>query len=197
MIRTPTMIEAPTVAWFSYRAGENAARPRTRMLAPKTRIRDFTEVYLPIRHKGQTWVYSRAGRIQALLSLHQRSSPTAWEVERLLLGHACRDLCPELLDTLALEAGQHGAATLFLRLDADSPLVEAAQRAGFLCYQRETLLTAHPPKRQTSELGAQYMLRLRREEDPHALFRLYNAAVPASVRMAQGLTLDQWQGAAE
>lgn len=88
---------------------------------------------------------------------------------------------------------------MFLRLVDGSPAITVARRAGFFPSHRETLYRGSP---RASEYGrglldANSRLRPRAPQDDYALFRLYNATTPVSVRQLSGMTLDQWAASRE
>ena len=73
---------------------------------------------------------------------------------------------------------------------------EEARHSGFYPALTEGVYQLQHTAGETNGWGA---LRLRpcTAADAHALFRLYNACVPSTVRSAYGLTLDQWRDAQE
>ena len=85
---------------------------------------------------------------------------------------------------------QKGAERLFLRVAEESPLQDAARRCGFFpgfveeVYRRE---------RPAVDMAVPHLsFRPPYGSDQYNLFRLYNACVPATVRSAFGLTMEQW-----
>ena len=81
---------------------------------------------------------------------------------------------------------------VFIRLDAQSRLLDVARSAGFFPYLKEQLwrleqasqgLDCPPLPMRLSALGGADLL---------PLFQLYNASVPAAVRRCEALTLREW-----
>lgn len=80
-----------------------------------------------------------------------------------------------------------------------SPAVTVARLAGFFPSHRETLYRGSPraPEYGRGLFDANSRLRPRAPQDDFALFRLYNATTPVSVRQLSGMTLDQWTASRE
>lgn len=109
------------------------------------------------------------------------------------------DTITPLLETAAAHAAASGAERVFLRLADGSLAVTLARRAGFFPSHRETLYRAVPAPAGSARglFDADARLRPRAPSDDHALFRLYNAATPVSVRQLCGMTLDHWAASRE
>lgn len=101
----------------------------------------------------------------------------------------------ELLERLILAAGDRSAERIFLRLPTDSAVIYLARRAGFFpCYEEslfEGVVCQAPGDEEVPPLNLHSLL----PSDEYALFQLFNATTPASVRAALGLTCDQWRDA--
>lgn len=154
----------------------------------------FLREMLPGKGERHSLVWARRGRLGAMVSARYRSSPLAWEVDRLFLAPGREDALLELLDGLSSSAVAHRVHKIFLRLPLDSPLVDLARRSGFCCYRKEALYRLRG--------GAQphplpQPLRPRTPQDEPPLFQLYNMAIPAAVRAVEGITLEEWSQARE
>jgi hypothetical protein len=112
----------------------------------------------------------------------------------------------ELLEGLVQSVGQQRAQRIFLRLPAHHPVIELVRRAGFFPYFEETLLVKpvlRPTPAKRPGLGSQangassISLDARMPQDDYGLFQLFSAATPSQVRVALGLTFDQWRDAME
>ncbi|MSQ14638.1 MAG: hypothetical protein EXR50_02075 [Dehalococcoidia bacterium] len=144
----------------------------------------------------KTWVSIRGLTIEGLVSVHSRPKRTAWEVEWLVLypDPSSRErVCLELLQHLAEDGVGSGVEVIFLRLPVDSRETELAKRAGFWPFSVESLLTCNDITAisgDMEELSVDF--RPKTNSDNHGIFRLYHAAMPQSVKEAEGLTLAEW-----
>ena len=190
----------PNLAWPRDRfLGHNAPRPAALWLEALTQRRDRV-----------TQVQWEGMRLGGLASARVRTGCRVWEVDRLYLPSDQWQVSGDrrtthwesgplqLLEQLTREVGAQQAERIFLRLPADSPLVPLARRAGLFPYYEETLLERRdsPPYLDGSD-GAPVVLRDRTQEDDYRLFQLYSAATPQQVRVALGITFDQWRDAQE
>ncbi len=158
------------------------------------RFLDFLGRSLALEAPRQTWVYTQGRSILGMVGVKSRPGTTVWEIERLVgLGSPAADAVLEsLLEHLAYMGGEEGVQKIFLRLPVASPLLTVARRAGFYAYTVERLFRlAQRPALLESDLPP---LRPRRIHDAHALFTHYSRTVPASVRHAEALTLQEWRG---
>ena len=148
--------------------------------------------WLPLGGRRHTWTAVRGLGACALASARRRSGPSAWEVDYLITSQGSETVCWTLLEQLSEELARAGVEKLFLRLKADSPLLEVICQVGFFPYLKERLLAiARAPQ------GLEpwkLPLRERTSADAFALFQLYNAAVPAAVRCNEATTVREWVG---
>jgi hypothetical protein len=75
--------------------------------------------------------------------------------------------------------------------------MDLARRAGFFPCYRETLFQRAASQLPGNGEAPPLNLRSLLPSDEYALFHLFNAATPAHVRVALGLTFDQWRDARE
>ncbi len=141
-----------------------------------------------------TWVSVRGATIRGLISARRRAKRSAWEVEVLIHADDDKGVVLSLLGRMAPGVAKQGAERVFLRLAAESPLVDTVRQAGFFSYAHETLYRA-------GELGSveapDLGLRPRAKADAFGIFQLYSHAVPANVRGVEGATFREWQAALE
>ncbi|MDA0733633.1 MAG: hypothetical protein O2909_03130 [Chloroflexi bacterium] len=101
----------------------------------------------------------------------------------------------ELLEQLTQEAGLRNAERIFLRLPSGLPVITLARRTGFFPYFEETLMEGWAGIVPDHREHLAESIRVRQQQDEYSLFQLFCACTPATVRVALGLTCDQWQEA--
>jgi hypothetical protein len=128
--------------------------------------------------------------------LKRRSGPRAWEIAHLYCDNRPEERLPSLLErAVGFVASQRGER-LFLRVTHETPAEEIAQGCGFRPLFIEDVFSMERPMVTDADPG---MLQLRPPlpADTYGIFRLYNAAYPASARSVMGVTLDQWKDSVE
>lgn len=193
MIRSLYPIDLVALLFFSRRALPNEAITRDRLgRASLLSLEALLEHWFSLRGRRYTWLSSDRGRILGVVSVRSCSSPAAWQIDYLQVSDEER--CLSLLERMSAFAAEQGVKRIFLRLPSGSPLMEGARRAGFSCYTKDYIYRYDRGVGQRAvESLAPYVLRPRASDDEYRLFELYSAAVPASVRTAEGITLNEWQ----
>ncbi len=156
--------------------------------------------HLSPRAVGSAWVWVEAFRVHGIATVSPRSGLQSWEVVNLHLASVPSQPVSELLEETAAAAASRGAERVYLRLEPDDPVVDAARLCGFFPCTRETLYRGSPlqgDSRTGSLFDADSRLREKEPRDDYGLFRLYNASTPVSVRMLVGMTFDQWKASRE
>ncbi|HUF52207.1 MAG TPA: hypothetical protein VMR52_00350 [Dehalococcoidia bacterium] len=141
-----------------------------------------------------TWVSVRGATIRGLISARKRAKRSAWEVEVMINTTDDASIAETLFVQMLGGIGRQGAERVFLRLEADNPLKQAARKAGFFSYADETLFR-RPALQPPSQVDLP--LRKKTKADTLGLFQLYNREVPANVRAVEGMTLKEWQASQE
>ena len=147
--------------------------------------------------KTRVWICTEGFSLRGVASVRDRSSSQAWEVDRLMLREQDVDCCISLLEHVGVVGGELAVQRVFLRLPAASPLLNAAEKAGFLPYATECLYWCE--KRETegkvavNEASPDSIPRRKQAGDEQRLFELYEKCVPVSIRRVEGLTFAQWQ----
>ena len=139
------------------------------------------------------WVWANGFTIRGLASARNRYSTHAWEIDRLLLNEQDDDCCHLLLERLSAAGGESGVKKIFLRLPAESPLVDGARRAGFVPYVTEILYGCEREKVTSYEKPISSSIRRKREGDDYRLFELHKACIPDPIRRVEGMTFREWQ----
>ncbi len=165
-----------------------------------TKIGMLKESFLPQQGRHCTLIRWKGLQVQTLGLVRVRSDPGVWEIERIHIGDDDNDgVAVELLERLSQYVGQRGAERIFLSMPKGSPLIEPARLAGFAPYLCEHLIqgNAGGSRFEYSPLREPDSLRPRQPHEEFALFQLYCASTPVSVRSALGITFDQWRNARE
>ena len=161
-------------------------------------------------------------RLKAVSSARMKGGPRVWEVDRLhVLGidgehyrspldtdkglkHDTESPSPadvessvvEILEGLIRHASGLGAERLLLRLPYGSSVIPLAGRAGFFPCYTETLLYGTGGIKLYHQAQAQAQaskLRPQMSHEEYAVFQLYSASTPSSVRWSMAMTFDQWK----
>ena len=199
MIRALRSTDLVKLSFSGLRKLPNQAKPRNRIGRDNLSLLDL----MPIRYwpsmdgQRQTWVQTQGFKVKGLVSARKRGGPTVWEIDYLVLSSYPPANDMDLLHALILGAGQCGVDRLFLRLAADSPLLDPVRSAGFCFYIREYLYRLDEGDGSTSPDGnpGDNHLSLKSPADEYGIFQLYNSAFPWQVREAEGQTLEEWRGA--
>ncbi len=154
------------------------------------------EHWMPARGKRHTWISSDRSNINGLISVNGGAAPVAWHVDYLLVDD--EEICTELLDAASTAAAYVGIRRLFLKLDKMAELLGVVRRSGFVFYSTRHVYIYHgEPESRVASAQGNYGIRSRRNSDEHMLFELYRSAVPQSIRIAEGLTREEWRGSQE
>jgi hypothetical protein len=142
------------------------------------------------------WVAGSLLQPEIVARMGQVSGPLIWHIKSLFASDAATFELDEALGLLAREAAAAGAIHLNCRVEEDSPVLVAAQRAGFVQSRTEFLyhlLVGERPRDGSVESAAMDLgLRRRIASDDMAIFRLYSAGTPVEVRTHAGMTFDEW-----
>ena len=206
--RTVRPTDLVALVSFDGRIYPNEAKTRDRLGREESSpspLESALEQWFSFATGRQTWISVRGSTLRGLISARRRSSNAAWEVDCLINAAEEESICLSLLDRVSEEAGRGGAEKIFLRLAAESGVVPIARRAGFVpCvvenrYAHQGPVSAERLDGQTprSLAGSALPLRRRSRTDAYALFQLYNAAVPESVRRVEAATFAEWLAAQE
>jgi len=139
---------------------------------------------------GRAWVAVDDGRIVGLAVARARYGGLVWDVEHLHAVNGQNGRPEELLDRLCHEAAATGALRVFMEAPSGIAGAEVARRAGFERYTTSSVYRLSPPFKVSKTDRFEGRPRLRADE--HALFQLYNAAVPAVVRSAEAMSYEEW-----
>lgn len=193
------MLPTDLLALVSYngKVYPNEARPRERVGSSEPQsnpIETAIEQWLSFAVRRNAWISSRRQRLLGLVSARRRGGRLAWEIDCLIDTTPGRGAVPGLLECAIRAGGKAGAEKLFLRLNANSPLLPVAMNAGFSAYCSERLYVGS-----ALALPEQPGLTLRRfsQADQYPAFRLYDCLLPERTRRAEAATFGEWQAAQE
>ncbi len=138
----------------------------------------------------RAWVHCGPDGVDGIAAARARCGGLVWDVRHLSVDGANEPVARELLLWICEEAASRGARRVFIETGTEPGERAVAERTGFEQYTQARLYVRRggaPPTVPALE-GA----RLRQRGDEHALFQLYKAAVPANVRAAEAMTLEEW-----
>jgi hypothetical protein len=119
-----------------------------------------------------------------------RAGGLVWDVVQLHADTDANGGGADLLDQVVACAGSHGARRVFFETPAGGRGPDVARRAAFERFTSSELYLLAPGfKVERTDL---FEARPRLRADEQGLFQLYMAAVPAPVRAAEAMTLEEW-----
>lgn len=192
--------DLPALVSFDGRVFRNEAVTWDRLSRahePPSVVESALEGMLSFATGRHTWISVDGQRIRALVSGRKRGGQAVWEVDTLLATDEEPAMAPGLLQQLAEEARSSGAIRVLLRLAEGSPALPIAATAGFVAFRRERRYALRSPIPQVHAGRLQGVVRGRVDSDTQALFRLYNATVPAASRFHEAATLQEWRALRE
>jgi hypothetical protein len=194
--RRPLPTDIVALVSFDGRVHPNEAKPLESLGLDERAhmLEEALEQWFSFATGKHTWVSVRGATIRGLISARPRAKRSVWEVDALIDVDDDEGVSLSLFSRMIAGVTKQRAERVFLRLDADSSLSEAARKAGFFQYERETLYRLHePPPQQLTEVP----WRSRDKSDLMGMFQLYSQSVPANVRAIHGATFREWQAAQE
>src|SRR5919205_3253412 len=195
LIRPLRPLDVVALASFQRRAGgtEIAAHTWPRVEPESGRLPYFQLASGALAQRPgarRAWVAEENGRLAGLAVTRARAGGLAWDVVSLHAEPGLEHAAGDLLEEVGAYAGAHGARRVFLEAPAGSRGQDAARRAGFERFTSSELYVLAPGfKVERTDL---FEARPRLRADEQSLFQLYTAAVPAPVRAAEAMTLEEW-----
>lgn len=200
MIRSIRPTDFVALAGFNRRAFPNEAKTRGNLGRGNSHpsVTAFLEQWLSLEDNRYSWVCVESREIKGLISARSWGKNQAWEIDRLLIDGDQENgsTLYGLLHYLSAVGSEVGMQKVFLRLESDSDAVEIARQAGFFSYTGESLYSHQGIARNIS-VESQFPLRQKTQSDDLALFQLYSASVPTSIRQAEAMTFQEWQAIKE
>ena len=194
LVRPLRPVDVVALASFQRRTADTeiTAHSWPRLEPESGRVPYLTLVSSSLGRPGgqRAWVAEQQGRVVGLAVAHSRAGGLVWDVVHL---HAQPDeeiVAGDLLEQVVACAGNHGARRVFLETPLGNRGQDAARRAGFERFTSSEVFVLTPGfKVERTDL---FEARPRLRADEQALFQLYTAAVPAPVRGAEAMTLEEW-----
>ena len=197
LIRPLRPLDLVALASFQRRGGgtEIAAHTWPRVEPESGRLPYFQLVSGALAQRPgarRAWVAEQQGRVVGLAVARARAGGLAWDVVSLHAEGGVEAVAGDLLEEVGAYAGAHGARRVFLEAPVGARAQDVARRAGFeRCTSGELYQLGPGFKVPRTDL---FEARPRVRADEHDLFQLYMAAVPAPVRSAEAMTLEEWAG---
>src|SRR6266508_1328149 len=194
-VRPLRPIDVVALASFQRRAGgtEITAHNWPRVEPESGRVPYLTLVSGSVagRPGGQrSWVAEQDGHLVGLAVARPRAGGLAWDVINLHASPGAESVAADLLEQVVACAGSHAARRVFLEVPAGGRGLDVARRAAFERFSSTELYVLAPGfKGERSDL---FEARPRLRADEQSLFQLYMAGVPAPVRAAEAMTLEEW-----
>jgi len=195
LVRTLRPIDVVALASVQRRAGltEISAHSWPRVEPESGRLPYLSLVSASLGHRPgghRTWLAESNGRIVGLATAHPRAGGLAWDVVHLHAEPESDSIGADLLEHVASCAGSHAARRVFLETPSGTRGQDVARRAAFERFCSSELYVLSPGFK--VERTDAFEARPRLRADEQTLFQLYMSAVPAPVRAAEAMTLEEW-----
>jgi hypothetical protein len=143
------------------------------------------------RPGGQrTWLAESGDRVVGVAVARPRAGGLAWDVNHLHADADADSAAADILEQVAASAGSHAGRRVFLETPLGGRGTDVARRAAFERFTSSELFLLPPGFK--AERTDVFEARPRLRADEQMLFQLYMAAVPAPVRAAEAMTLEEW-----
>jgi hypothetical protein len=160
-----------------------------------TALSTVMDQWLAPRGKRYTWVWCKGFDFRGLASAKSHSTPYAWIIDLFLIDEQDKECCLSLLEKISSEGEELQAIKIFLRLSYESPLIAAAEQAGFSHYVTERLYCLEKGQGKLVDKKGELptLIHHKLSSDEYRLFELYESCVPLHVRRVEGMTFREWQ----
>jgi hypothetical protein len=195
LVRTLRPVDVVALASFQRRAGASEITahdwPRVEPETGQMPYLNLLSTSLAHRPGGQRgWVAEHDGRLLGLTTARPRAGGLVWDVSTLHAQAGDNTTPADLLEQVASCAGSHAARRVFFEATAGPRGQDVARRGGFERFTSSELFMLGPGSK--FERTDVFEARPRLRADEQSLFQLYNASVPAAVRAAEAMTLEEW-----
>jgi hypothetical protein len=195
LVRTLRPIDVVALASFQRRAGatEVTAHSWPRVEPESGRLPYVNLVSASLGHRPggrRTWLAESGGRVVGLAMARPRAGGLAWDVLHLHAEPDADTAGADLLEQVAIGAGSRAGRRVFLETPLGGRGIDVARRAAFERFTSSELFMLAPGFK--VERTDVFEARPRLRADEQTVFQLYMAAVPAPVRAAEAMTLEEW-----
>jgi hypothetical protein len=195
LVRTLRPVDVLAFASFQHRAGgtEISAHswPRVEPESGSLPYSSLISASLGHRAGGQrTWLAESNGRVIGLAMARPRAGGLVWDVVHLHAEPDADSAGADLLEHVAACAGSHAARRVFLETPTGNRGQDVARKAAFERFTSSELYVLSPGFK--VERTDVFEARPRLRADEQTLFQLYMASVPAPVRAAEAMTMEEW-----
>jgi hypothetical protein len=195
LVRTLRPIDVVALASFQRRAGATEITAHTwPRVEPESGPLPFMNLVSATLGHGPgsqcTWLAERSRHLVGLAMARARAAGLVWDVVHLHAEPDADSVGADLLDKVAASAGARSGRRVFLEIPSRGRGVDIARRAGFERFTSSQLFVLAPGFR--VERTDLFEARPRLRADEQTLFQLYMASVPAPVRAAEAMTLEEW-----
>jgi hypothetical protein len=195
LVRTLRPSDLVALASFQRRAGATEITahswPRVEPESGRLPYMNLLSASLGHRPGGQrTWLAESGGRVVGLAMAGPRAGGLAWDVSHLHADTDANSVAADLLEEVAACAGARASRRVFLETPSGGRGLDVARRAAFERFASSELFVLAPGFK--VERTDVFEARPRLRADEQMLFQLYMAAVPAPVRAAEAMTLEEW-----
>ena len=195
LVRTLRPVDVLALASFQRRAGgtEISAHSWPRVEPESGRIPYIGLLSGSVAHRpggNRTWVAEANGRIAGLATARPRAGGLVWDVVHLHAEQEADSVGADLLEHVAACAGSRAARRVFFETPTGGRGLDVARRAAFERFTSSELFVLAPGFK--GERTDVFEARPRLRADEQTLFQLYMASVPAPVRAAEAMTLEEW-----
>ncbi len=154
--------------------------------------------FVYLRKLQYSWAWIEQNEIRGLLTIRQRSGPSAWEISGVYLDQRLEKIGFNLLDSLAMTTETLPISRFFMRLPQDSGLLETARQTGFSLYASQRLYELSPRSRELEKpITAGVSFRRKFPGDDFQQFQIYSRIVPERIRASEGMTFEEWRESRE
>jgi hypothetical protein len=195
LVRAIRPVDVLALASFQQRGGgtEISAHCWPRVEPESGHLPYFGLVSGSVAHRPgghRAWVAESNGHIAGLAMARPRAGGLVWDVVHLHAEPDSDTVGADLLEKVAACAGSHAARRVFLETPTGGRGLDVARRAAFERFTSSELYVLSPGFK--VERTDVFEARPRLRADEQSLFQLYMASVPAPVRAAEAMTLEEW-----
>jgi len=195
LVRTLRPSDVVALATFQRRAGATEITahtwPRVEPESGRLPLLNLLSATLGHRPGGhRTWLAESSGHVVGLTMARPRAGGLVWDVVNLHAEPEFDSVAADLIEQVAACAGSHAARRVFLETPHGGRGLDVARRAAFERFSSNELHVLAPGFK--VERTDVFEARPRLRADEQSLFQLYMSAVPAQVRAAEAMTLEEW-----